>query len=84
MKIHTSVLMKTEQTNRSMRVKTKKRGASAMPRLVVREGEKNLTLVFDSVYHIMDSTCIHMRIKDLNIYMYRRERIYKEPTREIQ
>jgi hypothetical protein len=63
--------------------KTKKRGASATPRLVARGGEKTLTLVFDSVYHVMNSTCIHMRTEDLNIYMYRRERIYKEPPREI-
>jgi hypothetical protein len=33
---------------------------------------------------VMNSTCIHMRAKRLNIYMYRRGRIYKEPPGEIQ
>jgi hypothetical protein len=37
---------------------------------------------FGSVYHVMTSTCIHLRVKDLNIYMYRRERIYKEPLKK--
>jgi hypothetical protein len=37
---------------------------------------------FGSVYHVMNSTCIHLRVED--IYMYRRRRIYKEPPRVIQ
>jgi hypothetical protein len=28
---------------------------------------------------VMNITCIYLRAKDLNIYMYRRGRIYKEP-----
>jgi hypothetical protein len=31
----------------------------------------------------MNNTCIHLRAKGLNIYMYRRGRIYKEPSGEI-
>jgi hypothetical protein len=33
---------------------------------------------------VMNSTCIHLRTRGLNIYMYRRGRIYKEPLKEIQ
>jgi hypothetical protein len=33
---------------------------------------------------VMNSTCIHLRVKGPNIYMYRRGRIYKEPPGEIQ
>jgi hypothetical protein len=33
---------------------------------------------------VMNSTCIHLRDRGSNIYMYRRGRIYKEPPREIQ
>jgi hypothetical protein len=33
---------------------------------------------------VMNSTCIHLRAKGPNIYMYRSERIYKEPPGEIQ
>jgi hypothetical protein len=36
------------------------------------------------VVTVMNSTCIHLRVKGPNIYMYRRGRIYKEPPREIQ
>jgi hypothetical protein len=32
---------------------------------------------------VMNNTCIHLRGKGLNIYMYRRGRIYKEPPGEI-
>jgi hypothetical protein len=63
-------------------VKTKKRGASATPGSV--QEEKNPTLVFASVYHVMNSTCIHLRGRGPNIYMYKRGRIYKEPLGEIQ
>jgi hypothetical protein len=38
----------------------------------------------EKLYHVMNSTCIHLRIKGLNIYMYSRERIYKETSEEIQ
>jgi hypothetical protein len=48
--------------------KTKKRGASATPGSVARGGEKNLTLVFGSVYHVLNDTCIHLRAKGPNIY----------------
>jgi hypothetical protein len=37
------------------------------------------TLISDSVYHVMNVTCIHLRAKGSHIYMYRRGRIYKEP-----
>jgi hypothetical protein len=33
---------------------------------------------------VMNSTCIHLRVRDPNIYVYRRGRIYKEPPGEIQ
>jgi hypothetical protein len=33
---------------------------------------------------VRNSTCIHLRAKGPNIYMYRKERTYKEPPREIQ
>jgi hypothetical protein len=39
---------------------------------------------FNVVYHVMNRTCIHLRAKGPNIYMYRRERIYKKPPGEIQ
>jgi hypothetical protein len=48
------------------------------------EERKNLTLICGSRYHVMNSTCIHLRAKGPNIYMYRRRRIYKEPPGEIQ
>jgi hypothetical protein len=37
---------------------------------------------FDSVYYVLNSTCIYMRAEGLNIYIYRRERIYKEPLKK--
>jgi hypothetical protein len=37
----------------------------------------------DAVVTVMNSNCIHMRTEDLNIYMYKRGRIYKEPPGEI-
>jgi hypothetical protein len=39
---------------------------------------ENLTLVCGFVYHVMNNTCIHLKIKGPNIYMYRRRRIYKK------
>jgi hypothetical protein len=47
-------------------------------RLRERE-ERTLTLICGSVYHVKNSTCIQLRTKGLNIYMYKRGRIYKEP-----
>jgi hypothetical protein len=41
----------------------------------------NLTLKIGSVYHVMNSTCIHLRAKGPNIYMSRRGEIYKEPLK---
>jgi hypothetical protein len=38
------------------------------------------TLISDSVYHVMNTACIHLRVEGSNIYMYRRERIYKETS----
>jgi hypothetical protein len=46
--------------------------------------EQTLTLIFGSIYYVMNNICIHLRAKGLNIYMYRRGRIYKEPPEEIQ
>jgi hypothetical protein len=43
-----------------------------------KERGKTLTLIYGSAYHVMNSTYIHLRAKDPNIYMYRRGRIYKE------
>jgi hypothetical protein len=37
---------------------------------------------FDSVYYVLNSTCIYMRAEGPNIYIYRRERIYKEPLKK--
>jgi hypothetical protein len=31
---------------------------------------------------VMNSTCIHLRVRRLYIYMYRRGRIYKEPLKK--
>jgi hypothetical protein len=47
-------------------------------------GERKPNPNFGSVYHVMNSTCIHLRVKGPNIYMYRRGRIYKKPPGEIQ
>jgi hypothetical protein len=41
--------------------------------------ERTLTLICGSVYHVKNSTCIQLRTKGPNIYMYKRGRIYKEP-----
>jgi hypothetical protein len=40
--------------------------------------------VREQVASVMNSTCIHLRAKSSYIYMYRRGRIYKDPTGEIQ
>jgi hypothetical protein len=45
---------------------------------VARGGEKNISLIFDYVYYVMNITYIHLRASDPNIYMYRRGRIYKK------
>jgi hypothetical protein len=46
----------------------------------------NTMLINETERHIcvMNSTCIHLRAKGSHIYMYRRERIYKELPGEIQ
>jgi hypothetical protein len=59
-------------------------GASATPGTRLGGGEKKPNPNFGSVCYIMNNTCIHLRVKGLNIYMYMRGRIYKEPRREIQ
>jgi hypothetical protein len=41
--------------------------------------ERILTLIFGSVYHVINITYIHLRANDPNIYMYKRKKIYKEP-----
>jgi hypothetical protein len=48
------------------------------------ERKRILTLICGSVYHVMNKTYIHLRAKGPNIYMYKRERIYKEYPDEIQ
>jgi hypothetical protein len=49
-----------------------------------REKKRTLTLKIGSDYHVMNNTCIHLRARGSNIYMYRRGTIYKESTGEIQ
>jgi hypothetical protein len=46
---------------------------------VLREirGERTLILIFTSVYHVINSIYIYLKIKDLNIYV-QNKRIYKE------
>jgi DNA-binding transcriptional regulator YdaS (Cro superfamily) len=34
-----------------------------------------------ALYHVMNNTCIYLRFKGPNIYMYRRGRIYREPLK---
>jgi hypothetical protein len=70
-----------EEANRGRRVKKMHDVRRARSR---EREEQTLTLICGSVYHVMNSTCIHLRVKGLNIYMYRRGRIYKEPPEEIQ
>jgi hypothetical protein len=48
------------------------------------EERRTLTLKIGYVYHVMNSSCIHLRAEGSNIYMYRRGRIYKEPPGEVQ
>jgi hypothetical protein len=48
-------------------------------KIVGREREETC----DCGYHVMNNTCIHLRVKVPNIYMYKRGRIYKEPYGEI-
>jgi hypothetical protein len=67
-----SFVMRKPRTIRRQRQSAKK---------IVRREE---TLISVSVYHIMNITCIHLKVEGPNIYMYRRERIYKEPPGEIQ
>jgi hypothetical protein len=37
-----------------------------------------------SSYLMLNNTCIYLRVRDSYIYMYRRRRIYKESSEEIQ
>jgi hypothetical protein len=48
------------------------------------EEERKPNPNFGSVYHVMNSTCIHLRARGPNINMYRRGRTYKELPKEIQ
>jgi hypothetical protein len=48
------------------------------------EEKITLTLKIGSIYHVINSTCIHLRVKSPNIYMYRRGRTYIEPYEKIQ
>jgi hypothetical protein len=55
-----------------------------MPKCMESWGsEKNPNPKIGSAYHVMYNTCIHMKVEDPNIYMYKRGRIYKEPPGEI-
>jgi hypothetical protein len=38
----------------------------------------------NSVYHVMNRTCIHLKIEGPNIYMHIKEKIYKELPEGIQ
>jgi hypothetical protein len=60
---------------------TKKQDRSRMKCRELWERGKTLTLNSGSVYYVRNNTYIHLRAKSLNIYMYRRERIYKEPLK---
>jgi hypothetical protein len=44
---------------------------------------KRETLISDSVYHIINNICIHLRTKRPNIYIYIRRIIYKKPLKNI-
>jgi hypothetical protein len=44
--------------------------------------ERTTTLIFGSVYHVMNSTCIHMRTGGLNIYIYMKEKYTKNPLKK--
>jgi hypothetical protein len=48
----------------------------------VHHGEKTPRFWLDT--NVMNSICIYLRANDSYIYMYRREKIYKEPPEEIQ
>jgi hypothetical protein len=48
----------------------------------LRERKTNLTLKTGSVYHVINSTCIHLKVKSPNIYMYRRGRICKKSPKK--
>jgi hypothetical protein len=37
-----------------------------------------------ALYHVMNSTCIHLRVNGSHIYIYRRGRIYKKNPEKIQ
>jgi hypothetical protein len=43
---------------------------------------KREIIISGSIYHVMNNTCIHLRDKSSNIYMYKKERIYKEPLKK--
>jgi hypothetical protein len=48
-----------------------------------REREKRtLTLFCGSVYHVRNSTCIHLRTGGPNIYMYMKGKYTKNPLKE--
>jgi hypothetical protein len=76
-----------QQPNNPGLIKTKidrnKQVASATCRSTGEERNK-LTLICGSRYHVMNNTCIYLRAKCPNIYMYKRGRIYKEPPGEMQ
>jgi hypothetical protein len=40
--------------------------------------------LFHADTNVMNSNCIDMRTLGMNIYMYRKGKIYKEPHEEIQ
>jgi hypothetical protein len=43
------------------------------------EVQETLTLKTDFIYYVMNSTCIQLRVKSFNIYVYRREKYIKSP-----
>jgi hypothetical protein len=64
---------------RSFTLKPRKRsvGCDEVQKKKILGGKE--TLISSSVYHVTNDTCMHLRHKGSNIYMYRRGRIYKEP-----
>jgi hypothetical protein len=61
-----------------------------IPYLISKDGSEHVVkfLYLEGVeyimWNVMNNTCIHLRVNDSHIYMYRRERIYKELSEKIQ
>jgi hypothetical protein len=42
------------------------------------------TLISSSIYHVTNNTCIHLKTRNPNIYMYMIENIYKELSKNTK